>query len=136
MYGVHVCQVTFSHVPLFMTLWTVAHQAPLFMRSSRHIAPHVLLQARILSGLPCPPSGHLPNPGIELASPMSPALGYSLPSVSPGKPTAVSVLNPELPLFYTSYCLGFVLGPSRESYRTMELQPTDNSDFLILVGFL
>ena len=26
------------------------------------------------SGLPCPPPGDLPNPGIELASLMSPAL--------------------------------------------------------------
>ena len=89
-----------------------------------------MLQARILSELPCPPSGDLPNPGTELSSLISPALGYSLPSVPPGKPTTVSVLNPELPLFYTFY-LGFTLGPSRESYRTMELQPTDNSDFLI-----
>ena len=104
-----------------MVLWTAAHQAPLFMR---------MLQARILSGLP----GDLANPGIEFASLMSPAVGDSLPPVPPGKPTAVSVLNPELPLFYTSY-LGFILGPSRESYRTMELQSTDNSDFMISVGF-
>ena len=38
------------------------------------------------SGLPCPSPGRLPNPGMELASPMSPALaGPSLPG-SPGKP--------------------------------------------------
>ena len=27
------------------------------------------------SGLPCPPLGDLPDPGIELTSPASPALG-------------------------------------------------------------
>ena len=35
---------------------------------------HGILQARILSGLPCPPSGDLPDPGIEPTSLMSPAL--------------------------------------------------------------
>ena len=35
---------------------------------------HWILQARILSGLPCPLPGDLPDPGIEPASPMSPAL--------------------------------------------------------------
>ena len=42
--------------------WTLAHQAPLSME---------ILQARILSRLPCPPPGYLPDPGIE---PWSPAL--------------------------------------------------------------
>ena len=37
------------------------------------------------SGLPCPPPGHLLNPGIE---PRSPTLrAFSLPSEPPGKPT-------------------------------------------------
>ena len=41
------------------------------------------------SGLPCPPSGDLPNPGIE---PRSPALQVdSLPSESPGKPKITGV---------------------------------------------
>ena len=39
-----------------MIPWTIAHQAPLSVG---------ILQARILSGLPCPPPGDLPNPGIE-----------------------------------------------------------------------
>ena len=39
------------------------------------------------SGLPCPPPGHLPNPGIEHLSPTSPALqADALPIESPGKP--------------------------------------------------
>ena len=42
------------------------------------------------SGLPCPPPGDLPNPGIE---PMSPALqADSLPSEPPGKPTNMMIL--------------------------------------------
>ena len=35
---------------------------------------HGILQARILSGLPFPPLGDLPDPGIEPASPEAPAL--------------------------------------------------------------
>jgi len=35
---------------------------------------HGILQARILEGLPCLPSGDLPNSGIEPLSLMSPAL--------------------------------------------------------------
>ena len=52
----------FSHVRLFVILWTVACQAPLFMGFSRK---------EYWSGLPCPPPGDLPNPGIEPASLMS-----------------------------------------------------------------
>ena len=48
-----------SHVQLFATSWTVAHQAPLSMG--------------FWSGLPCPPPGDLPSPGIEAASTPSPA---------------------------------------------------------------
>ena len=55
----------FSHVLLFVTLWTVAHQAPLSMGSSRQ---------EYWSGLPCPPPGDIPNLGIEPMSLMSPAL--------------------------------------------------------------
>ena len=49
----------FSHVQLFVALWTVARQAPLSMRFSRQ---------EYWSGLPCPPPGDLPYPGIEPAS--------------------------------------------------------------------
>ena len=54
-----------SRVGLFATLWTVAHQAPLFMGFSRQ---------KCWSGLPFPPTGDLPNPGTEPVSPESPAL--------------------------------------------------------------
>ena len=49
----------------FVTLWTIAHQAPLSMGFSRQ---------EYWSGLPCPPPGGLPNPGIEFMSLISPAL--------------------------------------------------------------
>ena len=51
-----------SRVQLFATPWTVACQAPLSMEFSRQ---------EYQSGLPFPPPGHLPDPGIE---PVSPAL--------------------------------------------------------------
>ena len=55
----------FSHIQLFMTIWTVARHAPLFMGFSRQ---------ENWSGLPCPPLGNLPNPGTEHVSFRSPAL--------------------------------------------------------------
>ena len=55
----------FSHVCLFATLWTVALQAPLSMGFSRQ---------EYWSGLPCPPPGDRPNPGIIPTSLMSLAL--------------------------------------------------------------
>ena len=43
------------------------------------------------SGLPCPPPGHLPDPGIE---PGSPALqADSLPSEPPGRPKNTGMCN-------------------------------------------
>ena len=45
---------------------------------------HGIFQARILSGLPFPSPGDLPDPGIEPGSPTLRA--DSLPSEPPGKP--------------------------------------------------
>ena len=53
---------TFSRVQLFVTPWSVAHQAPLSMGLPRQ---------EYWSGLPFPPPGHLPYPGVD---PMSPEL--------------------------------------------------------------
>ena len=47
------------------TLWTIAYQAPVSMGFSRQ---------EYWSGLPCPPPGDLPNPGIEPGSLISLAL--------------------------------------------------------------
>ena len=55
----------FSHVQLFATLQTVAHQAPLSMGFSRQ---------EYWSGLPFTSPGDLPDTGIETASLASSAL--------------------------------------------------------------
>ena len=55
----------FSCVRLFVTPWTIARQAPLCIRVYRQ---------EYYSGLPYPPPGELPDPGIELMSLKSPAL--------------------------------------------------------------
>ena len=54
-----------SRVRLSATPWTVALQSPLSMGFSRQ---------EYWSGFPCPPSGDLPAPGIELACLESPEL--------------------------------------------------------------
>ena len=74
-----VCVLSrFSHVWLFATPWTVARQAPLSMGFSRQ---------EYWSGLPCPPPGDLPDPGIEPQSPASPASqADSLPLSHLGSP--------------------------------------------------
>ena len=53
-----------------MILWTVAHQAPFSMESSR---------PEYWSGLPSPPPGALPDPGTEPLLPASPGLAGRLP---------------------------------------------------------
>ena len=69
----------FSYVQLLVTPWTVAHQAPLSMGFPRQ---------EYWSGLPCPPPGDLPNPGIE---PVSRCVSYIAGSIftsePPGKPS-------------------------------------------------
>ena len=67
------CAELLSHVQLFLTPWTVACQAPLFMEFSSQ---------EYWSGQPFPSPGDLPNPGIQ---PRSPELqADSLWSESPG----------------------------------------------------
>ena len=61
--GVHVRVL--SYVWVFAAPWTVAHQAPLSMEFSRQ---------QYWRGLPFPTPGDLPDPGIKLACPLSPAL--------------------------------------------------------------
>ena len=55
-----LCCAMFSHVQFFVSPWTIARQAPLSMEFSRE---------EYWSGLPCPPPGDLPDPGIELTFP-------------------------------------------------------------------
>ena len=55
----------FSHVRLFVTLWSIVYQAPQPMGFSRQEYWSVLL---------CPPPGDLPNPEADPVSLTSPAL--------------------------------------------------------------
>ena len=57
--GAWVCAQSLCHVRLFVTSCTVAHQASLSME---------FFSQEYWSGLPFPPPGDFPNPGIEPAS--------------------------------------------------------------------
>ena len=72
----------FSHVLLFVTLWSVAHQALLSMGFCRQ---------ENWSGLPCPPPGNLPDPETKTVSPALQA--DSLLAEPPGKPSLLIVEN-------------------------------------------
>ena len=72
-----MCSVL-SHVRLFATPGTVAHQAPLAMKFSRQ---------EYWSGLPFTTSGYLPNPGSQPMCLASPALAGRFITTEPlGKP--------------------------------------------------
>ena len=73
-----VCACVLTLVQLFAIPWTVAHQASLSMGFPRQ---------EYWSGLPFSTPEDLPNPGIEPASFLSPALqADALTSEPPGKP--------------------------------------------------
>ena len=72
-----------SRVQLFVIRWTAARQAPLSMEFSRQ---------EYWNGLPFPPPGDLPDPGIELTSPASPALAVdSLPLSHLRSPVCIQI---------------------------------------------
>ena len=75
-------KVSLSVVSDFVTPWTVAHQTPLSIEFFRQ---------EYWSGLPCPPPGDPPNPGIELESPALQA--DSLLTEPSGKPSPLSVMS-------------------------------------------
>ena len=60
-----LCGCVLSRIQLFATPWAVAHQAPLSMGFPKQ---------EYWGGLPCPPSGDLPDPWIKPASLLSSAL--------------------------------------------------------------
>ena len=71
-FAVRACSV-------FVTVWTVAHQAPLLTGFPRQ---------EPWKGLPFSTPGDLPDAGIESTPPASPVLaGGFLTTVPPGKPT-------------------------------------------------
>ena len=83
-----MCACVLSHVQLSETPGTVAHQAALSMGFSR---------LEYWSGLPFPPPGDLPNPGIEPTCPVSPALAGGFFTIEPlGKPSRAQRSSPVL----------------------------------------
>ena len=95
-----------SHVPVCETPWTVARQALLSMGFSRQ---------GYWSGLPCPPPGDLPNPGIK-------------PSTVPGKPGQLVILLCKILMSYQKQglsspkrfgmlCCLFPIHPSMTMYQ-------------------
>ena len=81
---VHACTVMSNS---FATPWTEALQAPLSMGFPRQAS---------WSGLPCPPPGDLPHPGMEPTSPVSYSGRWIL--YLPGKPQGVDSCNEPPPI--------------------------------------
>ena len=76
--GVCVRAQLLQSCPIFVTLWAIAFQASLFVGFSRQ---------EYWSGFPFPSPGDLPDPGIEPAFPVSPALASRFFTTEPpGKP--------------------------------------------------
>ena len=84
-------EYVFSRIQLFAAQWTVAHQAPLSMEISRQ---------EYWSGLPFPPAGPLPDPGMEPVFPMSPALRNDSLATEPSLPTEQSHMEMSPTLMY------------------------------------
>ena len=90
-----VCVLScYSHVQLFVILWSVTHHAPLSMGFSRQ---------EYWNGFPCPRLGDLPDPGIEPESLMSPTLAVRfLPLRPPEKPLNKFLLSTQVVLVVKS----------------------------------
>ena len=99
----HACVLgCFSHVQLFATAWTIAHQAPLSLGFPRQ---------EYWSGLPFPSPGALPNPEIE---PGTPALADGFFTTEPpGKPLSMGTCRFIEHLLCACYC-SEPSGPSRK----------------------
>ena len=82
-----VCVI--SGVQFFSTPWTVARQAPLSMGFSRQ---------EYWSGLPCPPPGDLPDPGIKPQSLVSPTLASGFFTMSATREALNTEISPPNPL--------------------------------------
>ena len=129
------CAELFSHVWLFVTPWTAARHASLSMGLSRQ---------EYWSGLPHPPAGNLPNPGIEARSPTLKA--DSLSSKPPGKPffwgftqnVRLKVLTTDIGHFFPCvlnfFCVLVWIAPSssRVILNSLLFNLPDNLSYLIL----
>ena len=125
----HICTfvLLLSHVQLFATRWTVAHQAPLSMGFSR---------PEYCSGLPFPPPGDLPNPRVKSVSPLSPAspalTGGFFTTELPGKQSSYILLKKSLPSSYLWPCI--VAYSQVPGTRTWECLGEDQYSITILMN--
>ena len=128
-----------SHFRLLATPWTLARQAPLSMGSSRR---------EYWSGLPCPPPGHLPTPGIKPASLTSPALAGGFLTIratrealsNPGKPFITAKehnhhlkQNIRFPFYVTDNLLSVLF---LDSYITFQITNSQMTDILVVLSYL
>ena len=100
-----MCVSDFSHVQLFTTLWTVAHQAPLSMGFSRQ---------EYWSGLPFPSPRGLPDPGIDPTSLTSPALAGGFFTTSTTRDLSAIVDTTDYLSFLNHFGPKIVLAPLRD----------------------
>ena len=114
-----------SRLRLFVTLWIVAHQAPLPMEFSRQ---------EYWSGLPFPSPGDLPHLGIKPCSPAFQA--DSLPSESPGKPSSVqfsySVVSDSATPWTIACQASLSINNSQSLLKLMSIESVTPSNHLIL----
>ena len=127
---IYVCVCVCVCVYPFMTLWTVAHQAPLSMRFPRQ---------KYWSGLPFPTPRDLPDPGMEPTSPVSSTLAGDFFTTEPsGKLSSVQSLSRVLTLYDPTDCSvsGFpvplYLPDSLSSLKLMFIESLMPSNYLIL----
>ena len=90
-----------SRAQLFVTLWTAARQAPLSMGFSRQ---------EYWSGLPCPPPGDLPDPGIKPQSLVSPTLASGFFTMSATQEALNTEISPPNPLLSSLFLTKDVRG--------------------------
>ena len=79
-----ICVCSVAKLRLIFGQWTVACQSPLSMGFSRH---------KYWSGLPCPPPGDLPDPGIKPTFLTCPALGGFFTTNATGKAHVIPYHN-------------------------------------------
>ena len=83
-----------SRGQLFVTPWTVDHQAPLSMGFPRQ---------EYWNGFPFPSPEDLPNPGIKSKSPVSPTLAGRFFTPAPGKSTLKDKETKQITFFEHSH---------------------------------
>ena len=109
-----VCACLLSCVWLFLTLWTVVHQAPLSMGFPRQ---------EYWSGFPFLPPGDLPNAGIEPESPASPVLAGRF---------FATLEAQELSTVGQKVCSGFSVTSNRKTWMNFLASPIPKRDFQLL----